>query len=63
MIVLVDGRKREILKKDCRVSDLLEEIGVNREAVVTVVNGEITIEEKEIADGDEIRLISAVSGG
>ncbi len=63
MIVLVDGRKREILKKNCRVCDLLDELGVNREAVVTVVNGEITVEEVGLSDGDEIKIISAVSGG
>jgi sulfur carrier protein len=63
MIVFVDGRKREISKKDCRVCDLLEELGVNREAVVTAVNGEITVEETEISNGDEIKIISAVSGG
>jgi thiamine biosynthesis protein ThiS len=63
MIVLVDGRKREISKKNSRVCDLLDELGVNREAVVTVVNGEIRVEEVGLSDGDEIKIISAVSGG
>jgi thiamine biosynthesis protein ThiS len=63
MIVFVDGRKKEISEKDCRVCDLLEELGVNREAVVTVINGEITVEETELSEGDEIKIISAVSGG
>jgi thiamine biosynthesis protein ThiS len=63
MIVFVDGKEREISKNDCRVCDLLEELGVNREAVVTVVNGEITVEEVGLSDGDEIKIISAVSGG
>ncbi|GBE18288.1 MAG TPA: MoaD/ThiS family protein [Euryarchaeota archaeon] len=63
MIVFVDGKKKDISKEDCRVCDLLEELGVNREAVVTVVNGEITVEETELSEGDEIKIISAVSGG
>jgi len=63
MIVFVDGRKREISKKDCRVCELLEELGVNREAVVTIVNGEITVEDEGLSDGDEVKIISAVSGG
>jgi sulfur carrier protein len=63
MIVFVEGKEKEISKKSCRVRDLLEELGINREAVVTCVNGEITVEEEELADGDEIKIISAVSGG
>ncbi len=63
MIVFVDGKEKKVLKKDCRVCDLLEELGINREAVVTCVNGEITVEETELSEGDEIKIISAVSGG
>ena len=63
MIVFVDGKEKKVSKKNCRVSDLLEELGINRETVVTVVNGEITVEEETLVDGDEIKIISAVSGG
>jgi sulfur carrier protein ThiS len=32
-------------------------------AVVVAVNGEISLEETELKEGDTVRLISSVSGG
>ena len=52
-----------MLCKKATVNDLLQHVCVNRETVVVSVNGEITIEEAELSDGDEVRLISTVSGG
>ncbi len=63
MKIYVDGMEKEITGPGCRVSDLLVEVGANREAVVVAVNGEITIEEAELKDGDSVRIIPAVSGG
>ena len=51
------------IEKDITIARLLEELGVNRETVVVSKNGEITVEEDTLREGDEVEIIRIVSGG
>jgi thiamine biosynthesis protein ThiS len=45
------------------IKDLLKSIDINLGSVLVTLNGEISIEEESLKEGDELHLISAVSGG
>lgn len=63
MKILVDSKEIRLPEGVVTINDLLGHMGRNREEVVVVVNGEITIEENPLHEGDSLKLISAVSGG
>jgi thiamine biosynthesis protein ThiS len=63
MKVNVNGKEMELPRRDATVNFLLETLGINMAAVVVAVNGEISLEETELKEGDTVRLISSVSGG
>jgi sulfur carrier protein len=41
----------------------LEKIGVLSESVIAVRNGEMILEDEILKDGDEVKLVSVISGG
>lgn len=63
MKVKVNGKEVELSDREATINGLLKLIEVNREAVLVAVNGEISIEEARLSEGDEVRLVSVVSGG
>jgi len=63
MKILVDGKEISLPEGIGTINDLLRHVGKNREELVVVVNGEITIEENPLHEGDSLKLIRAVSGG
>jgi thiamine biosynthesis protein ThiS len=63
MIIKVNEKKIDIPEGTPTINDLLKTMGINRETVVVALNGEISIEETGLSEGDEVKLISAVSGG
>ena len=56
------NEKRE-LKPEYTVKNLLNDLNLSAQTIVAKKNGELTIEEDEIADGDEIQLIQIIYGG
>lgn len=46
-----------------RGADLLKELNLYNEEVVISKNGEVVSENEELADSDEIKLLSVISGG
>jgi thiamine biosynthesis protein ThiS len=46
-----------------RISDLLDQLGQNRETVVVRLNGKIVAEEERLADGDSVEILTVVTGG
>jgi sulfur carrier protein len=54
--------KRE-LSENYTIKNLLDDLGLNSQTVVAKQNGELTIEENEINDEDEIKLIQIIYGG
>ncbi|RMF90531.1 MAG: thiamine biosynthesis protein ThiS [Methanobacteriota archaeon] len=63
MKVNVNNREIHLAGREATVEELLKQLNVARETVIVVVNREISPEETELADGDEVRLLPVVSGG
>ena len=51
------------LKENFTIRDLLDELELSSQTTVAKQNGELTIEESVIEDGDEIQLIQIIYGG
>jgi thiamine biosynthesis protein ThiS len=63
MNITLNGSNVKVPENRATVNDLLILIDVNREEVVVALNGFISIEEEALTEGDEVKLIKAVSGG
>ncbi len=51
------------LKENFTINDLLGELGLSAQTVVAKQNGDLTIEDSVIGDGDEIQLVQIIYGG
>jgi sulfur carrier protein len=49
--------------EDYTIRNLLDELGLSAQTVVAKQNGELTIEDSVIEDGDEIKLVQIIYGG
>ena len=54
---------REITKQNYTILDLIKELGLSNQTIVSKQNGELVIEDTIINDGDEIQLIQIIYGG
>ena len=54
--------KRET-NENYTIKDLISELGLSSQTTVAKKNGELTIEDEIIEDGDEINLIQIIYGG
>lgn len=55
--------KRPIPKQNYTIKDLIIELGMSTQTVVSKQNGELVIEDTEIKEDDEIQLIQIIYGG
>lgn len=55
--------KREIPKENYTIKDLLNDLELSSQTIVSKQNGDLVIEESEIRDDDEIRLVQIIYGG
>ncbi len=51
------------LNENFTIKDLLNELDLSAQTVVAKQNGELTIEDSVINDGDEIQLVQIIYGG
>ncbi|MEE0935272.1 MAG: MoaD/ThiS family protein [Methanobrevibacter sp.] len=51
------------LAENFTINDLLSELDLSAQTVVAKQNGELTIEDSVIEDGDEIQLVQIIYGG
>lgn len=56
------NEKRE-LKENYLIRDLLNDLKLSAQTIVAKQNGELTIEDSVIEDGDEIHLVQIIYGG
>ena len=54
---------REIPNEDYTIKDLLDELELSAQTMVSKQNGELVIEDTVIEDGDEIQLVQIIYGG
>lgn len=57
------NEKRDIPKENYTIKDLLNDLELSSQTIVLKQNGELVIEESEIQNDDEIRLIQIIYGG
>ena len=55
--------KREIPNEKYQIKDLISQLNLSSQTVVSKQNGELVIEDAFIEDGDEIQLIQIIYGG
>lgn len=51
------------LTENYTVQDLLNDLELSAQTIVAKQNGELTIEDSVIGDGDEIQLVQIIYGG
>ena len=54
---------RELRDGNYTINDLLKDLDLSAQTIVAKQNGELTIEDSLINDGDEIRLVQIIYGG
>ena len=57
------NEEREIAGENYKIKDLLNELELSSQTIVAKQNGELTIEDSVIDDGDEIQLVQIIYGG
>lgn len=57
------NEEREIPNEDYTIKDLLGELALSAQTMVSKQNGELVIEDTVIEDGDEIQLVQIIYGG
>ncbi|MBQ6813154.1 MAG: MoaD/ThiS family protein [Methanobrevibacter sp.] len=62
-LTIKDKVEEKEFKEGLTIKDLLDELDMSSETIVSKKNGEITIEETTIEDGDEIEFIQIIYGG
>ena len=55
--------EREIQKENYSIKDLLDELELSSQTVVSKQNGELVIEDTIIENDDEIQLVQIIYGG
>ncbi|MBS7258778.1 MULTISPECIES: MoaD/ThiS family protein [Methanobrevibacter] len=55
--------KRELPNDNYTIKDVLTELGLSAQTIVSKQNGELVIEDTVIEDGDEIQLVQIIYGG
>ena len=51
------------LKENFTIRNLLDELELSAQTIVAKQNGELTVEDSVIKDGDEINLVQIIYGG
>lgn len=57
------NEEKEIPKEDYTIKDLLDDLNLSAQTMVSKQNGELVIEDTVIEDGDEIQLVQIIYGG
>ena len=57
------NEEREIPNENYSIKDLLNELELSAQTIVSKQNGELVIEDTIIENGDEIQLVQIIYGG
>jgi len=61
--VLYRGKEIELEESRLKARELLEKLGLSPLSSLVVKNGEVISEEDYVEEGDNIRVVNAISGG
>ncbi len=63
-VSLWSGEEKKLkVKRGARVEDILKMLGLNREAVLCLLNNELVAENEPIIEDCRLKILSVVSGG
>jgi|GEM_PF-1573393 len=63
-VSLWNGEEKKLrVKQGARVEDILKMLGLNREAVLCLLNNELVTEIERITEDCKLKILSVVSGG
>lgn len=57
------NEERQIVGEGYTIKNLLDELKLSSQTIVSKQNGELAVEDNIIKDGDEIQLIQIIYGG
>lgn len=57
------SEERDIPKENYTIKDLLNDLELSSQTIVPKQNGELVIEDSEIQNDDEIKLVQIIYGG
>ncbi len=57
------NEKRELPRENYTIKDLLDDLELSAQTIVSKQNGELVIEDTVIEEGDEIQLVQIIYGG
>ena len=55
--------KRQLPNENYTIADLLKELGLSAQTIISKQNGELVIEDTVIKDDDDIQLVQIIYGG
>ena len=61
--VLYRGKVIIVEEKEITAGELLKKLGLSPASSLVVKNGEVVTEKEKLREGDNIRVINAISGG
>lgn len=61
--VLYRGKEYEFPEKKLKAKELIRKLGLSPLSSLVIKNGEVISEEDYIEEGDEVRVVNAISGG
>ena len=61
--VLYRGREIEFPEKELRAEELLRKLDLSPLSSLVIKNGEVIHEKERVREGDDVRVINAISGG
>ena len=61
--VLYRGKVIIVEEKEITAGELLKKLGLSPASSLVVKNGEVVTEKEKLREGDNIRVVNAISGG
>jgi len=61
--VLYRGKEYEFPEKKLKAKELIRKLGLSPLSSLVIKNGEVISEEDYVEEGDEVRVVNAISGG
>lgn len=61
--VIYRGKEYEFPEKKLKAKELIRRLGLSPLSSLVVKNGEVISEEEYVEEGDEVRVVNAISGG
>lgn len=62
-LIFKELKEERELSSKTTIRDVLDDLNISSQTVVTKQNGDVVIEDNEIHDGDEIQIIQIIYGG